>query len=115
MDALEALRDAVATEGDSARLGLALARADAVLAKLQKLREIAKLGKRKRGPGTEQGYFCGQCKRRHVKGSLIYFKHWSKQASCPACEGRKVVRCNRIIPGLYKDCERCGGTGSINL
>ena len=33
--------------------------------------------------------------------------------ACPNCQGRKVVRCDRIIPGLYKDCERCNGTGRV--
>lgn len=29
------------------------------------------------------------------------------EAKCPACSGKKVIRCNASIPGAYKDCERC--------
>lgn len=31
---------------------------------------------------------------------------------CRMCEGRKSVRCDRIILGLWKTCPRCQGTGS---
>lgn len=27
--------------------------------------------------------------------------------TCPVCQGAKVVRCDQIIPGLYKDCPAC--------
>lgn len=60
-------------------------------------------------PGT---HYCG---RLNMLTNEVEDGYFSCQPSvvCPRCAGKGRLRCDKIIPGLWKDCERCHGSGRI--